>query len=437
MDAVWQETHATMHPRRRIVGVKVHRRSLLRQLAIISAMGTFLLLPMEALNLPSNVTLVDLWNLLALPVMWTHILRSHQKVHLPFLGAMWMILLASIISMLWARDASTAAIVVLKEIYVYVWFVTMAMLLTKVHAQDLTRLLSIWTAMILLHGLLIIGEFLSTDLWHAVSRFFGPFGQVGEMRPPGLFPNANGAAFFQLMGFVPLILCTRSIRLVVAIGIVVILSIVGTGSLGAAAGLLLGAVVAPLAMAFGGGRRGSLYKLLILLPMIGASLLGLYLVMASAAPDYEARLAYYFYNRAEHSAEERVGIWQSGWAALSSDAPLWGVGPGNVTDPISGKLPHNDLLAFTLERGVLGALGLLWLGAAVTHKAVRVFRNSVRFADSALPVVLLAAVMASLLESQFHQVFHERSMWLVLAVQEALLLRTNRGRGNHLTRHRR
>jgi len=428
MEAVWHDIDGFgRHVGRVIIDAEQCRHSLLRRLAFIGATGMFLFLPIEAFDLPSNLTLVDLWNVVALPIIWTYLLRSRQTMRLPYLGAMWLILVASVVSMLWARDISTAAIVVLKEIYVYVWFVTMTMLLTDARLHELRQVLFVWTTMALLHGSLIIGEFLSPDLWHAVSRMFGPLSQVGEIRPPGLFPNANGAAFFELTGFVPLVLGARSNRLVAVIGMVLVLSIVGTGSLGAAAGLVVGAAITPLAIAGVGGGRRILFRVLILLPLVGALLLGLYLAIVTCTPDYDERLAHYFYNRAERSAEQRVDIWESGFEALKSDAPVWGVGPGNFTDPISGKMPHNDLLAFVLERGFLGMLGLLWLGAAATHKAVRVLRSSVRLGRSALPVVLLAAVVASLLESQFHQVFHERSFWLVLAVQEAFLRRAYRG----------
>ena len=69
----------------------------------------FFFLPIEAFNLPSNLTLVDLWNVVALPIIWTHLLRSEQKLRLPYLSAMWLILIASVVSMLWARDVSTAS----------------------------------------------------------------------------------------------------------------------------------------------------------------------------------------------------------------------------------------------------------------------------------------------------------------------------------------
>jgi hypothetical protein len=339
------------------------------------------------------------------------------------MGAMWLILLGSLIGMMSARYASTAFVVVLKEVYLYIWFVTLVTLFAGATARDLRRILFVWTAMVLLHGIIIIGEFLSDGLWQALASFFGSLGKVEVIRPPGLFDNSNGAAFFQLMGFVPVLLARRSSGLAGIFGLVLVLSIVGTGSLGATAGLLTGTSVAFVAMAVAGGERRTVYKTFAWVFVIGSLLFGLYAFVAAVEPDYEARLAYYFYSRAERSAAGRFGLWQSGFAVLFSSTSLWGVGPGNFTDPVTGKMLHNDLLAFILERGFIGEFGLLTLGAVAAYKALRVLGNSARGVDLLTGGIFLAAVVAACVESQFHQVFHERALWLVLAVQEAVLVK--------------
>jgi O-antigen ligase/polysaccharide polymerase Wzy-like membrane protein len=424
MEAACHDWNAVEHRRRALVGTGAGRPSSLQRLAMISVMGMFVCLPIQALDLPLNTAPVDLWNAIALPIAWIYLLGKQRGARFPYITAMWLILLSSLIAMLWARDVSAASVVVLKEVYLYIWFVTVALLLAEASARDLKMVLLVWSAMALLHGIIIIAEFLSTDVWHALASFFGALGKVEVNRPPGLFDNANGAAFFQLMSFVPILLSCRSSRLAVPLCLLLVLTIIGTGSLGATVGLLAGTVVAFVAMAVAGGDKRRLYRTLIWLLLIGAALWVLHAFMMEYEPDYEARLAYFFYSRAERSAEGRFGLWQSGLTVLSSDWSLWGVGPENFTDPVSGKTLHNDLLAFAVERGVAGAFGLLLFGALATQKAVRVLKNSAWRAHSATGVVFLAAAVASLVESQFHQVFHERALWLVLAVQEAILMRT-------------
>jgi len=387
----------------------------------MSVMGMLVLLPIQAIDLPLNMAPVDVWNLIGLPLVWIYLLVARRHVQLPYIQAMWMIALGSVISMFWARDPSTASVVVAKEVYLYVWFVSVAALLAQANAQTRQSLLIVWAGTVVLHGIVIVVEFLSADVWHMLASFFGSLGKVEVIRPPGLFDNANGAGFYQLMGFVPVALSCSSVLLGVLFGLGLVLSIVGTGSLGATAGLLAGTVVAIVAKVATGGRRKGLYGTVVWLFVIAALLLGIHAFAAARVPDYEERLAYFFYGRAERSATGRIGLWESGISALWSPQSLWGSGPGNVTDPVTGKTLHNDLLAFALERGVLGFLGLLVFGAIATYKALRIVSG----ASGRLPeAVFLAVVVAGLVDSSFHQVFHERAFWLVLAAQEAALWRT-------------
>jgi hypothetical protein len=421
-EAVWHERCAGTRRQWSLAGTRAQRPSLPERVAIVSVMGMLVLLPVQAVDLPLNMAPVDLWNVFGLPLVWMYLLGAQSRVRFPYIGAMWLILLGSLVSMLWVRDASTACVVVLKEVYLYIWFLTVALLLARAHARDLQSILYVWTAMVVLHGIIIIAEFLSPDVWHALASIFGALGKVEVIRPPGLFDNANGAAFFQLMGFVPILLSCGSSRLTVPLGLLLVLTIIGTGSLGATVGLLAGTLVAFVAMAVAGGDKRRLYRTFVWLLLIGAALWGLHAFMMEYEPSYEERLAYFFYSRAERSAEGRFGLWQSGLTVLSSDWLLWGVGPNNFTDPVSGKMLHNDLLAFTVERGVAGASGLLLFGALATHKALRLLKNSAGREYAAAGVVF-PAVVAAVVESQFHQVFHERAFWLVLAVQEALLVK--------------
>ena len=408
------------------------RSSLLRQPAMIAVIGMFVLLPVQAVDLPLNLAPVDLWNVVGLPLIWIYLLAGKRALRVPYVGAMGLVLLGGLLGMMSTRDATTSSIVLLKEIYLYVWFSTLATLFVAASARDLRTILVVWCTMVLLHGSIIVGEFLSDDLWQRMASFFGSLSKVEVIRPPGLFDNANGAAFFQLMGFVPVLLGLRSSILAMTSAVALVLSIIGTGSLGASSGLVAGMAVAFVAMAVAGGERRTVYKTLVWIIAIGALLSGLYAIVLSRAPDYDDRLAYYFYSRMERSATGRFGLWQSGLAVLFSPTSFFGVGPGNFADPLTGKSLHNDLLVFILERGFIGALGLLTLGAIAGYKALRMLGNSQRRADLLVGGIFLAAMVAAAVESQFHQVFHERALWLVLALQEAMLVKTMAARKHSL-----
>lgn len=88
---------------------------------------------------------------------------------------------------------------------------------------------------------------------------------------------------------------------------------------------------------------------------------------------------------------------------------------------------HNDLLAFLVERGLLGALGLVLFAMTALSKSLRMMQIHKRHPERAGPVVVifLAGLVAILVESQTHQVFHARQVWAMLALQEAVLLKIN------------
>jgi len=113
---------------------------------------------------------------------------------------------------------------------------------------------------------------------------------------------------------------------------------------------------------------------------------------------------------------------------LDHSAFLWGVGPENfrVVDPeIRNNQLHNDFIAFLVERGLLGALGLLLFATIAVSRAAYMVLICNKYPDRSqlAAVVFLGAIIAATVESLTHQVFHFRELWLVLAFQEALLFK--------------
>ena len=87
------------------------------------------------------------------------------------------------------------------------------------------------------------------------------------------------------------------------------------------------------------------------------------------------------------------------------------------------KQLHNDLLAFSVERGLLGVLGLVMLAGVAVSRAVWMLQIGCKYPRQTgfTAVVFLATFAAVLVVSLTHQVFHSREIWLVLASQEAML----------------
>jgi hypothetical protein len=396
----------------------------LKFIVVTYLLGMVILSVEEFLTLPSNLSLVDFWNLAFLPVCWWYLFRIRQTVRFPYLFGMWFILLGSCIGALFAFDPLASIIYITKEVYLYVWFVTLVAVFASLEPSLLRRVLLVWTAVVVLHGVLLIAEFVSTNFYGFMISVLGSVGGVDVRyigRPSGLFLNPVWAALFQLMGFVPLLLGGLRRELSLLLGMVLLLSILATASLGALSALLAASVVAVLLLLLMGGHL----KFLVWLAAIVTLAAGLFLFTIRQSPDVLARLEHLTTERAAGTTQDRLELSGNGSEALFSKASILGVGPNNYRDALVNKTLHNDFLEFGVERGVIGLLGLVLFAIGAMSSAVKILLNQIKSGDTARPsgVIFLAMLVGLLLESQAHQIFHFRTVWLGLALLEATLSR--------------
>jgi hypothetical protein len=101
------------------------------------------------------------------------------------------------------------------------------------------------------------------------------------------------------------------------------------------------------------------------------------------------------------------------------------VGPNNYRDFLENKTLHNDTLEFGVERGVIGLFGLFLLTFEAWNSAIKILLNQIRSRGKVQPtgVIFLAMLVGILLESNAHQIFHFRSVWLGLVLLEADYIR--------------
>jgi hypothetical protein len=402
--------------------------SLLRWLILIWLLGTLVLLPVDLINLPLNMALVDCWILMALPVLWISFVRGHYIISVPYTIAMWLILIASFASTFAAPDPKNSLVVILKEVYAYVWFVTLVAVLARLNARDLRRVLVVWTGMVFMHGLVIVGQFLSPDFWRLTASLADKSTEFDIYRPSGLFVNANSAAFFQLLGFVPLVLASPSKKVAMILGVLLLPTMLLTGSMGATIALTAGLIIAVIAVSLS-GYLASVIKVSVQLAVVVSLLGGAFYFIASQNERYQEHLERILVGRSEKSSSGRFDLWQRGLDAyVEHDVFLWGIGPENfreVDEKMTDNQLHNDFLAFSVERGLLGTLGLGLFAVIAAGRAAYLVLISHKYPDRAslAVVVFLGAIVAAMVESLTHQVFHFRELWLVLALQEAMLYR--------------
>jgi O-antigen ligase len=406
--------------------------SWLNRLIVIWLAGITVLLPIKIINLPSNFELVDIWNLMGLPVLLAiYSMGRRQMINLTYAIPIWLVMVSSLLSTFVSHEPSNSLIVILKEVYLFTWFIVIIIFLSMLDARDLRRVLYVWAVVVVLHGLLIIAQFLSSDLWRFTNSLGGNSVEYTIYRPAGLFicdhaGCANKAAFFQLIGFVPILLAGFSRKTTMLFGLISFSSMLVTGSMGATIALLSGAVIALLVIA--ALKKSLLIIIKLFLRVVFASLLlgGAAFIVVSQNQTYSDHFERIILGRFDKSSGSRFNLWQRGVnVLLEHNSLLWGVGPENfrVLDPAqTDNQLHNDTLAFLVERGLIGLLGLALFAGISFRRALALLWISGKTPDRVRfeLVVFLAIIVATMVESLTHQIFRTRELWLVLAVQEAL-----------------
>lgn len=398
--------------------------SILRFVVITYLLGMVILSVEQFLSLPSNLGSVDFWNLLFLPVCWWYLIHTRQAVRFPYILGMWFILLGSFIGTFFSFDPIASFIFLAKEIYLYFWFVTVTLVLTSLEPTVMRRVVLAWATVVVLHGMLLVAEFISPEFYGYIISILDKIGNVDVRylgRPAGLFENPVWAALFQLMGFVPLLLADFRRELTLLLGIVLLLSILATASLGALSALLGALAIAVLLLLLMGGHM----KFLIWLATVAILAAVLFVFTIIQSPDVLARLEHLTTDRAAHTAGERLDLWGSGAEILFSPKSILGVGPSNYRDFFENKTLHNDFLEFGVERGVIGLLGLAIFTGEAWNNATKVLLSQIKSGSMTRPngVIFIAMLFGILLESNAHQIFHFRSIWLALALLETTHLK--------------
>jgi len=399
------------------------------RLIVIWLAGTVCFLPIKILNLPLNFELVDVWALGGMPVvLYLYSLRRPHMISWSYTIPMWFVLISSFISAFDSPAPTRSLIVIIKEIYLFLWFFVVLALLFQLRANEIREVLRVWALVALCHGGLMIAQFVSPDIWRLTNALGGNSARLEGYRAAGLFicdkaGCANKAAFFQLLGFVPLLLSGYSKKITIVLGIFLFAGMMSSGSMGATIALSSGLVVAIFAIAYFKKSLSVVIKNFVRVGLALVVLGGVLYIAGSESPDQVNHFERIILGRYDKSSGGRFDLWGRGIdVLLEHNAFLWGVGPENfrVVDASGNDNQlHNDTLAFLVERGLLGLIGLGLFAAIGMSKAVhimQIFGKDPKRASFGV-VVFLAALTATMVESLTHQVYHTREFWLVLAVQ--------------------
>jgi len=345
---------------------------------------------------------------------------------------MWFVLISSFISAFASPAPASSIIVILKEVYLFVWFFIVMALLIQLSARDMRSTLRVWSWVVICHGFLMAAQFISPAIWEFTNSLGGNSARLEGYRAAGLFicdkaGCANKAAFFQLLGFVPLLLAGYSKRRTMLLGTFLFASMMTSGSMGATIAFSSGLIIAIVATAYLKNSLSIVIKYFIRIALALAILGGVLYLASSQNRDKLNHFERIIVGRYDKSSGGRFDLWGRGIVVLlEHNAFFWGVGPENFreVDPSGNDNQlHNDTLAFLVERGLVGLIGLALFAVITMSKAfhiLQIFRRDPKRARVGV-VVFLAALVAIIVESLTHQIFHTRELWLVLAVEEAVL----------------
>ena len=402
------------------------------RIIMIWLVGTVIFLPVKIINLPFNFELVDIWILMGLPIaLLFYVIRPRQIISLFYLIPIWLVLVSSFLSSFTAPSATNSLTVIFKETYLFVWFLSLTILLIKLNARDLRIVMYVWSIVVILHGLLIVAQFLSPELWSLTNSLGGNLAGAEGYRPAGLFicdqaGCANKAAYFQLLGFVPILLAGFSKRTTIILGITLLVSLLTTGSMSATLAFCCGLIVVLFSISY--INKSGLLVIKYLIRIVIAILLlgGLFYIVTSQNQGYQDHFEKIIVGRFERSSGGRFNLWQRGIdVLLENNAYFWGVGPDNfrVVDAAqTDNQLHNDTLAFLVERGLIGVTGLVLFAGIAIRRAITILqlaRKDPKHVRLEL-VVFLAVIVATIVVSLTHQLFRTRELWLVIALQEAV-----------------
>ena len=394
---------------------------------------------------PGQTAVLDVVNLFAiLAFAYFVVFPGRQTLRVPLLAPTVLVAIGGLIACAWAPSMSLAALALAQDAYLFAWFVVLVNLLHTRRDLRLVRVAWVWTAVLVSLGAL-------AQLLFATGGSLGTLLGSRGVRPASTLYNPNMLADYLMMSvFVALSLAAeiRRLPLLLSLGIMGI-ALLATKSNGGMIAFAAGGLTWCIAMVATGPahRRGSIFATAMLVASLGGALFWLGSEYGMGDRVFQALSEHTFVGRMEHSSQSRLRIWDQLEVAFAR-SPL-GIGPGNSAsltmgiadrerpDSYRSKEAHSDYLAFAIERGPLGIVGLLGLLAALFAQVAVYWRASRRTSGGAprrarlWTAAMLAVLAGSVVHSLVIEKLHFRHYWLFIALLCAsALISTGRTAGD-------
>jgi O-antigen ligase len=395
--------------------------------AVVGA--TVCLLPFLDPAGPGNTAPADVAMVAAIVVALLHATREHVRIRFPYLAGVTGLVVGGAVAALAARAPASVGLVLVQDLLLLVWAATIALggrshMIVVAVTRAWCRTAPVYSAVVVCAY--VVG--------------FAPLSGVSAkdgVRAAYTFGDPNLAGNYLVVSLFVMAACERprSAGVRRAAYAVVLLAIAFTGSNGAMLTVVLGLVCSLSLTAL--RRRGPIAGLLALTASLLAACLLVLVVLPRVDVDGlreraagSVPLLRDSFGRSAGSSDERSVILAEG-TELYLHGDALGYGPSRTKATLQAtqapyvKEAHNDYLATLLERGLIGAVGLLMLGVAVAWRCGRLCLTPLppKYAEivpRAWLLVTIAPVMA--VSASFYEVLHFRHLWTWLGLVAALVL---------------
>jgi O-antigen ligase len=363
-------------------------------------------LPLVVLQGPAHTVPLDAVNLVFLAAYWGHVVARRARVEFPLLLPFWLLLLGSCGGLYSAIDLGEGVLTTAQDVYLYLWFVTLAHFLVHHCRSDVV--VTLWALVASAVALLAV-----------LGVHVGPLGAglAGSQRAAATFREPNMCGNYLIVSFfLAWAAAAGGRRALYLILPLLAAGVHATGSNGALLGMMGGgAAVAVVRLSRERQRAAGVL-------LVGAALA---IAILGVGWDQIETLGLRIASRERGAVgggvlkgyQERAAIWAD-IVEIVREVPT-GVGPGNLGKARglrSGNYysAHNEYLGMLGERGPLGLAG--WCGILV-GVGVWLWRWRPEEGGARLAAPSLWGLLAALV---FHagviELSHFRHVWLAVAV---------------------
>jgi O-antigen ligase len=400
------------------------------RLVLVPVAAAVAMLPFLKPSGPGNSSAVDVLIALSIGVTLFWAGYTRQELRLPYALAVALIMIGGAVASLAGPLPEIGLLAVVQDLFLLAWCAVIVNVARS--ASALKWLMRAWTWSAFGWAVLMIGAVATGNL--AVAGITERAG----VRASLTFGDPNYAANYFFLALM-MVMATqtprhRVLRLVVYAALLAALALTGSNG-----GLLCFAIGAAVVTASFVARRWGLIPLLaamcaVAILVVLAPIAAQSLPIEAWARDSGQPLLRDSIGRSSQSAQERAWLIQETIELFKQGVP-WGLGPGSTKPLLQSQLApyayetHDDYIESIVERGVIGALGMLVLIGSV---AVRTWSVATRPLPGDLADVfprtapLVGAVLGLAVSATYYQILHFRHVWVFLAVLAALYLSARR-----------